>query len=151
MGTGPETPPGPKRGCHWPKASDPLTEPLSLPFSAGGSLSFEVLAVSVGAAWEPEEPPWDDLLSVSVFTSASASCWGAVAAGEEERSACEARAAGAGALHEATPPRGTSLTQGPSVTGHLCSAPPRAGEQAQSGQDSKVSPELKFHTLCEHR
>lgn len=51
-----------------------LTDPLSLLFSADVSLSFEVLAVSVGAAWVLEELPCDDLFSVSVFTSASASC-----------------------------------------------------------------------------
>lgn len=50
-----------------------LTEPLSLLFSAGVSFSFELL-VSGGAACVLEEVPWDDLFSVSVFTSASASC-----------------------------------------------------------------------------
>lgn len=51
-----------------------LTEPLSLLFSAGVSFSFEALAASGGAAWALEELPWDDLFSVSVLTSASASC-----------------------------------------------------------------------------
>ena len=50
-----------------------LTEPPSLLFSAGVSFSFKVL-VSGGAACVLEEAPWDDLFSVSVFTSASASC-----------------------------------------------------------------------------
>lgn len=64
-----------------------LTDPLSLLFSAGASFSFEVLAVSAGAAGVLEELPCEGLFSVSEFTSASASCWGAVAAGgKEERS-----------------------------------------------------------------
>lgn len=65
----------------WPKGSESpanglqtLTEPLSLLCSADGSLSFEALAVSEGAACVLEELPWDDLFSVSVFTSESASC-----------------------------------------------------------------------------
>lgn len=49
-------------------------DPLSLLFSADVSLSFEVLAVSGGAACVLEEPPCDDLFSVSALTSASASC-----------------------------------------------------------------------------
>lgn len=51
-----------------------LTELLSLLFSADASFSFEALAVSEGVACVLEEDPWDDLFSVSVFTSASASC-----------------------------------------------------------------------------
>lgn len=51
-----------------------LTEPLSLLFSADVSFSFEALAVSEGAACVLEEDPWDDLFSVSVFDSESASC-----------------------------------------------------------------------------
>lgn len=53
-------------------------------FSAAVSFSFEVLAVSEGAAGVLAEEPWEDLLGVSVFDSESPSCCGAVAAGEGE-------------------------------------------------------------------
>lgn len=61
-------------GRHWPRHRGVLTEPLSLLFSADGSFSLEALVVSEAAGWALEEPPWEGLFPVSVFTSASASC-----------------------------------------------------------------------------
>lgn len=72
--------PGDRDRLSWPRGSASphgvrvLTELLSLLFSADVSFSFEALAVSEGAACVLEEDPWEDLFSVSVFDSESASC-----------------------------------------------------------------------------
>lgn len=73
LGTGTETRPAQRTGVTGDGVRT-LTEPPSLLFSAAVSFSFEALAVSEGAACALEEDPWEDLFSVSVFDSESASC-----------------------------------------------------------------------------